>query len=82
MDLARYYDESDLLDSLYEFHPDEFLELDSSDMDDLRAYYALGLRVDNLAEWAGEHIVDDVELQARAEKVFERVCQRFQIDFQ
>lgn len=70
----RYNDESNLLDSLYEFHPDFFNELDSNERKVMGEYYLVGKDMpENVFEYRKAILSQDPNLKEKGEQTFEHL---------
>jgi hypothetical protein len=70
-----YNDDSVLLDGLYEFHPEFFADLDSSDWQALQRYFLVGRPVpDDVFAYRHSLLSDDGGIEAKALRALMRVC--------
>lgn len=77
MDISvkQFFEESDLLDNFYEFHPDWFDDLSDSDLSRLDDFYGFKSHPDDLLNWCSVHVGQDPKLEAAARGLLMRILQ-------
>ncbi len=71
----QYNKEVNLLDTLYEFHPNDFKALTANDFMILRRYYCLDAEVpENIFEYRRYVLMQDASLEDRAREIANEIC--------